>query len=58
MLNLNERRVKALYRGAKYVTEAIGMLPQKPEPVLLARIFNRLTALGRIHVAQPTSSSP
>jgi hypothetical protein len=50
--------LKALYRGAKYVTEAIKMLPQKPEPVLLARIFNRLTALGRIHVAQPTSSSP
>ena len=50
--------LKALYRGAKYVTEAIKMLPQKPEPVLLARIFNRLTALGRIHVVQPTSSSP
>lgn len=50
--------LKALYRGAKYVTEAIEMLPQKPEPVLLARIFNRLTALGRIHMAQPTSSPP
>lgn len=50
--------LKALYRGAKYVTEAIKMLPQKPEPVLLARIFTRLTALGRIHVVQPTSSSP
>ena len=50
--------LKALYRGTKYVTEAIKMLPQKPEPVLLARIFTRLTALGRIHVAQPTSNSP
>lgn len=50
--------LKALYRGAKYLTEAIKMLPQKPEPVLLARIFTKLTALGRIHVAQPTSSSP
>jgi hypothetical protein len=24
----------------------------------LARIFKQLTALGRIHVAQPTSSPP
>jgi hypothetical protein len=50
--------LKALYRGAKYVTEAIKMLPQKPEPVLLAHIFTRLTALGRIHAAQPASNSP
>ena len=50
--------LKALYRGAKYVTEAIKMLPQKPEPVLLAHFFTRLTALGRIHAAQPTSNSP
>jgi len=50
--------LKALYRGAKYVTEAIEMLPAKPEPDLLARIFNKLAALGRIHVGQPTFSSP
>jgi putative transposase len=50
--------LKALYRGAKYVTEAIQMLPQKPEPILSTRIFTRLTALGRIRVGQPTSSSP
>jgi len=49
---------KALCRGAKYVTEAIKMLPEKPEPVVLARIFKQLTALGCIHVAQPTSSPP
>jgi len=50
--------LKALCRGAKYVSEAIKMLPEKPEPVVLARILKQLTALGRIHVAQPTSSSP
>lgn len=50
--------LKAFYRGTKYVTEAIEMLPVKPEPVLLARIFNKLTALGRIHVAPPAFSSP
>lgn len=50
--------LKALCRGAKYVAEAIKMLPEKPEPIVLARIFKQLTALGRIHVVQPTSSSP
>ncbi len=50
--------LKALYRGTKYVTEAIEMLPAKPEPDLLARIFNKLAALGRIHVRQPTFGSP
>ncbi|MEM3486598.1 MAG: transposase [Candidatus Methanomethyliaceae archaeon] len=50
--------LKALCRGAKYVDEAIKMLPEKPEPIVLARIFKQLTALGRIHVAQPTSCSP
>ena len=50
--------LKALYRGTKYVTEAIEMLPAKPEPDLLARIFTKLAALGRIHAGQPTFSSP
>jgi len=34
------------------------MLPEKPEPIVMARIFKQLTALGRIHVAQTASSSP
>ena len=50
--------LKALWRGSKYVAEAIEMLPQKPEPILLARIFSKLAALGRIHVGQPTFNSP
>jgi len=50
--------LKALCRGSKYVAEAIEMLPQKPEPILLARIFNKLAALGRIHGRQPTFNSP
>ncbi len=50
--------LKALCRGAKYVSEAIKMLPEKPEPIVLARIFKQLTALGRIHVTQTASSSP
>jgi putative transposase len=50
--------LKALCRGRKYLAEAIEMLPQKPEPILLARIFYKLAALGRIHVGQPTFNSP
>jgi hypothetical protein len=50
--------LKALWRGAKYVTEAIKMLPEKPEPILLARIFSRLAALGRMHSGQPALNSP
>ena len=50
--------LKALCRGAKYVSEAIKMLPEKPEPIVLARIFKQLTALGRIHMTQTASSSP
>lgn len=44
--------LKADCRGAKYVEETIQMLPQKPEPVLLAQIFNKVAALGRIHPLQ------
>lgn len=50
--------LKALYRGTKYVAAAIEMFPEKPEPILLTRIFNKLAALGRIHVGQPVLSSP
>src|SRR5947209_175892 len=32
--------LKAHCRGAKYVEETIKLLPQRPEPVLLERIFS------------------
>ena len=50
--------LKAAYRGAKYVAEAIQLLPEKPDPILLTRIASRLSALGRIHGPQPTLNSP
>jgi hypothetical protein len=34
------------------------MLPEKPEPILLARIFSRLATLGRIHGGQPVLNAP
>jgi hypothetical protein len=43
-------------RGSKYVEETIKLLPEKPEPVLLAKILDHVTSLGRIHTAQPACS--
>ena len=48
--------LKAYWRGCKYVDETIKMLPQKPEPVLLAQIRNKVAGLGRIHTLQPSFS--
>jgi putative transposase len=48
--------LKADCRGYKYVEETIKMLPEKPEPVLLAKILNQVASLGRIHAAQPAFS--
>lgn len=46
--------LKAYCRGYKYVNVTIKLLPQKPEPVLLAQIFSQVARLGRIHIAQPS----
>ena len=48
--------LKADCRGYKYVEETIKLLPEKPQPVLLAKILNRVAGLGRIHAAQPSFS--
>ena len=48
--------LKADCRGSKYVEETIKMLPEKPEPVLLAKILNQVTGWGRIHASQPSFS--
>ena len=48
--------LKADCRGYKYVEETIEMLPEKPEPVLLRQILNKVAGLGRIHTSQPSFS--
>jgi hypothetical protein len=48
--------VKADCRGYKYVEEMIKMLPEKPEPVLFAKILAHVASLGRIHVSQSSFS--
>ena len=48
--------LKAWFRADTYVTETIKMLPEKPEPVLLAQIFTKVAGIGRIHAVQPSVS--
>lgn len=53
---VNVLDLKAYYRGHKYVTETLKWLPQKPEPIFMARIFERVSRLGRIHAPLPNSN--
>lgn len=49
--------LKSYYRGLRYATETIKMLPHKPDDILLAEIFQQIACLGAIHpVFQPISS--
>lgn len=49
--------LKAWFRGHIYVTETLKFLPEMPEPVLLARIYAHITALGCIHQPEPVLDS-
>ena len=46
--------LKAYYRGLNYAHAMLKMLPEQPEPILLAQIFAKLTSLGRIHNVSTT----
>ncbi len=50
--------LKAHYHGYRYATESIKMLPQKPDAILLADIFEQIARLGAIHPAFQPSASP
>ena len=41
--------LKAYYRGYRYVTEIIKILPNLPDDNLISQLFQKVTALGRIH---------
>lgn len=50
--------LKSHYRGYRYVSETIKLLPQRPDGVLLAEIFEQIARLGMIHpVFEPVSTS-
>ena len=50
--------LKSHYRGCRYVSETIKMLPQKPDTILLADIFLQIARLGAIHPFFQPSASP
>jgi putative transposase len=50
--------LKSHYRGCKYVSETIKLLPQKPDGILLAEIFEQIARLGMVHpVLEPVPTS-
>ncbi len=50
--------LKAHYRGCRYASETIKLLPQKPDGILLAEIFEQIARLGMVHpVFEPISTS-
>ena len=50
--------LKSHYRGCRYAFETIKMLPQKPDAILLADIFQQIARLGAIHSGFQPSASP
>ena len=50
--------LKSHYRGYRYASEIIKMLPQKPDPILFAEIFQRIARLGAIHPGTHSFASP
>jgi hypothetical protein len=43
--------LKAYFRGRKYVTETLKLLPQKPEPIFIEQIFANIAQIGRINAS-------
>ena len=43
--------LKSHYRGYRYVAETIKLLPQKPDSILLAEVFQQIARLGMVHPA-------
>lgn len=50
--------LKSHYRGCRYAFETIKMLPEKPDAILLADIFQQIARLGAIHSVFQTSATP
>ena len=50
--------LKSYYRGCRYATELLKILPQKPDDILIAQLFRNVAALGSIHAPKAPVSSP
>lgn len=42
--------LKAHFRGCKYVTETLKLLPHQPEPIFIERIFANIAQIGTINI--------
>jgi putative transposase len=49
--------LKSYYRGCRYATEFIKILPEKPDDIFVAQLFRTVAALGGIHVAKSPVTS-
>ncbi|MBI5824574.1 MAG: transposase [Chloroflexi bacterium] len=50
--------LKSHYRGCRYASETIKLLPQKPDGILLAEIFEQIARLGMVHpIFEPIPAS-
>ena len=50
--------LKSHYRGFRYASETIKMLPIKPDAILIADIFQQIARLGAIHPVFQPSATP
>jgi len=50
--------LKSNYRGRRYVSEIIKMLPKKPDGILLADIFEQIAQMGAIHPSLQPADCP
>jgi putative transposase len=50
--------LKAHFRGRRYVSETLKLLPETPDPILLSQVFDTVAQLGCIHPVEPCLSSP
>jgi putative transposase len=44
--------LKTYFRGCKYASEMIKRLPQKPDAILVERLFQKIATLGSIHASK------
>ena len=49
--------LKSYYRGYRYVTELLKILPKKPDDIFIAQLFRNVATLGSIHIAKTPVSS-
>jgi putative transposase len=50
--------LKSYYRGCRYATELLKILPKKPDDILVAQLFRNVATLGSIHATKAPVSSP